>query len=115
MAKITLSEVYNAIQCMCSTAPGTDRITIAMLQLLPAQAIFNQCLEGQHILLTWKEATITLLYKDSDQADPGNYWPISLLQENILSSRDGLALQHLTGALIEGDVTANVCKTETAT
>jgi exonuclease III len=98
-AAITLTDVNQAIHHMRSTAPGTDHITTAMLRLLPAPAqaglvqVFNCCLKDQDIPASWREAAITLIHKDGDRADPGNYRPISLLQvqykvyTNILTQR----------------------------
>ena len=70
-----------------------------MLKVLPNEHIeilthiFNKCLNGDQIPDSWKEAAITLIYKDGDKAHPGNYRPITLpqvrymLYTNILTTR----------------------------
>ncbi len=83
---ITEAEVVTTINSMKSTTPGTDGIPAAILQLLLKEMIsaltmlFNHCLEGGDLPALWREAAVTLIYKDGDMACPGNYCLIALLQ-----------------------------------
>jgi hypothetical protein len=83
---ITREEVLDMLSHMANTTPRTDQISAGVLKLVPGAhvdilvALFNQYLQGKELPSDWKEVAITLLFKDRDQAEPGNYRPIALLQ-----------------------------------
>lgn len=83
---VTEADVADMIGEFKDTTPGTDRITARILKELPPfyisclTQVFNHCLEGGELPEEWKEAAITLLPKEGDLGDPGNYQPIALLQ-----------------------------------
>jgi hypothetical protein len=61
-----------ALVWMGNTAPGMDKILAAILKMLPfvyvkgVVGIFNLCLQGHQIPEEWREAAVTLLYKEGD-------------------------------------------------
>ena len=67
------------------TSPGSDGIPARVLKhcaevlVTPLSMLFNRSLVDSRVLVGWKLATITPIFKKVDRTDPGNYRPVALL------------------------------------
>ncbi len=97
----TIKEVTDMIKQMANTSPGTDGCSAKMLKSLPLDTVkalcnlYNYCLMGGTIPGKWKEGQITLIYKKGPSWKPGNYRPITLLQ-NVYKIYSNLITARLT-------------------
>jgi len=84
---VTLEEVERNIIGVSSTSPGTDRITVRLLQACweyirhPLLALFSKCLALNYFPTEWKIAEVAMLPKvgKKDQTSVRSWRPIALL------------------------------------
>lgn len=62
--------------------------------------IYNICLINKNIPIAWKTSTTTLIYKQGDWEDPGNWRPIAL-QPTIYKIYDTILASHLAQFCID--------------
>lgn len=71
-----------------------------VLQVYSVVYIYNICLINKKIPIAWKTSTTTLIYKQGDWEDPGNWRPIAL-QPTIYKIYDTILASHLAQFCID--------------
>ena len=83
-APISAREVVAALSMASNTAPGEDKLKYSDLRKRDPSgsvlaAIFSTCLAHSKVPSSWKRSSTTLIHKKGDQADLGNWRPISIM------------------------------------
>jgi hypothetical protein len=84
---VSLEEVERNTIGVSSTSPGTDKVTVRLLQACWTHAkhaihnLFNSCLAANHFPQVWKLAEVAMLPKvgNKDRTSPRSWRPIALL------------------------------------
>ena len=111
--EFTSSEVKGALkELKANKATGLDEIPGRLLKdgaeeiATPLTNLFNKTIQQNKILLDWKKAKVTPLFKSGNRDDPGNYRPISVLL-GLSKTLERLIQRQLTTYLNEHNI---LCK-----